>query len=284
MKTFLDYKMSNRIIGICILSALIFSSYSSIAQNLLPWRNDILSHKISKIAITCTTTLNEKIKKKYADTVMYDIYGTLTEKRITAFDTDSQREYAGDWKYTYDSLGNRKLETRYSPDIKIMDYFNYVYDSNRIYKQIWVYWVNLKHIFDRIYLVQYDGYGRLNTEIIEDGAENVDTVISFKFDTLNRLYKILTTQDKDLKVPISLVTYFYNPDGTTSKTITDSKTAPELVEEFTYNQDRKVIKKESTDATTTCQYDKNGLLSEMDVVIKNQKGLKYKYTLSYITR
>lgn len=284
MKTFSNNKMGKKIIFICFLSTLIFSSYNGISQNLLPWRNDLINHKISKIIVTDNMVMNEKSKKKYVDTIKYDIYGNLTEKRITAFDTDSQRQYAGDWKYTYDSLGNRKLETRNSPDIKIMDYFNYVYDSNRIYKQIWVYWVNLKHIFDRVYNVQYDGYGRLNTEIIEDGTENVDTVISFKYDTLNRLYKILTTHDVDLKVPISLLTYFYNPDGTTSKTITDSKTAPELVEEFTYNQDRKVIKKESGGATTTYLYDKNGLLSEMDMVMKNQKGLKYKYALNYITR
>ncbi|HTA28343.1 MAG TPA: hypothetical protein VK809_11170 [Bacteroidia bacterium] len=281
---------SRKIILLAILFSLILITTNSIAQNMLPYRNDVLNHKISAVIITNSVMQEEKSKKgttekskiKYVDTVRFDMYGTLTEKRITAYDTDSKREYAGVWTYTYDSLGNRRLETRVEPEHHSMDYYNYVYDSNRIYKQIWVYWVNMKHIFDRIYQVKYDGYGRLKTEIIEEGNEKIDTVISFQFDTLNHLHNILTTSDKVLKDTINLVTYFYNSDGSTDKTITSDKTGKNT-EEFTYDPaSRKLLKKSSDKETTTYIYDKNGLMTESDIVPKNKKGVKYKYTLSYI--
>ncbi len=284
--------ISRRIILSVILFSLILNTTNSIAQNMLPWRNEIVNHKISAVVIRYSSVMEEKGKKgmaenskiKYVDTVKYDMYGTLTEKRITAYDTDSKRAYAGDWTYTYDSLGNRKLETRVEPEHHSMDYYNYVYDSNRIYKQIWVYWVNMKHIFDRIYQVKYDGYGRLKTETIEEGNEKIDTVITFQFDTLNHLHNILTTSDKDLKDTINLVTYFYNPDGSTAKTITSDKTGKNT-EEFSYDPaSRKLLKKSSDKETTTYIYDKNGLMTESDIVPKNKKGVKYKYTLSYIYR
>ncbi len=275
-----------------ILFSLILNASTSVAQNLLPYRNEVISHKISSVIITNSVMQEEKGKKgmtekskvKYVDTVKYDMYGTLTEKRITAYDTDSKREYAGDWTYTYDSLGNRLLETRVEPEHNSMDYYKYVYDSNRIYKQIWVNWVNMKHIFDRIYAVKYDGYGRLKTEIIEEGNEKIDSVLSFQFDTLNHLHDILCTSDKDLKDTINIVTYFYNADGSTAKTITTTKSGKNTAE-FTYDPTtKKILKKSSEEETDTYTYDKNGLLTEFDIVPKDRKGMKHKYTLSYIYR
>ena len=268
----------------CILFAAVFICKNSNAQSLIPYRNDVVTHKIWAAVITESMVQNEKIsKKKYVDTVKFDMYGTLLEKRITGYDTDSKRQYAGVWTYTYDSVGNRKLETRKSPDQVVMDYYTYVYDSNRIKKQIWVYWMNMKHQFDRIYEVKYDGYGRIKTEIMEDGMQKIDTVLSFHFDTLNHLNNILCTRDKDLKDTINVLSYFYNPDGSTAKTVTASKSG-KTTEEFTYDVNKKVVKKSSDDETTSYVYDKNGMLSEMDVMQKSKKGIKYKYTVSYISR
>ena len=264
-----------------LLFSFLLTSYSAISQNMLPWRGDIVNRKIASVVASVSIVQNEKSKKKYVDTIKYDYYGNLAEKRITAYDTDSKRVMEGDWKYTYDSLGNRKLETRKSSEADIMNYFNYVYDSNRIKKEIWVYWTNMKLIFSRIYEVKYDGLGRLYTEKIEDGSEKLDTIFGFKYDTLNRLDKIICSGDKDFKDTINVVSYIYNPDGSTSKVITKDKMS-KTVEEYTYDQNRKVLKKESEKGSTTYQYDKTGLLIQSEVIDKEKKGQKLRYTYSYL--
>ena len=251
---------------------------------MLPNRNQIWNNKISSVVATCYLVQNEKTsKKKYVDSVRYDGYGFLVGKHITAFDTTTQRIYAGDWSYTYDSVGNRKLETRACPGNNYMDYFNYVYDSGRIKKQIWVYWINLKHIFDRIYEVKYDGNGRLAIEKVEDGSETLDSIFSFNYDSTNRMNKIICGKDREFKDTINVVDYFYNPDGSVAKTVTRSKGAPS-VEEFTYDQNRRTVKDIKDDVTTTYEYDKNGLLTTSEVVDKGKKGMKHKYTYAYIYR
>jgi YD repeat-containing protein len=267
------------------LSFILTTAFSSYAQNLLPGRNDILSHKLAGVVITKSHIVSEKIShKQYVDTVLYNPYGTLTDKKVTAYDTASKRAFEGHWTYTYDSMGNRALETRVSNDIHGMDYYNYMYDSNRIVKQIWVYWVNMKHIFDRIYEVKYDGYGRLKTEIIEEGTEKIDTVITFQFDTLNHLNNILSTRNKDLTDTINLVHYVYNADGSVAKTITTDK-LKQQEEEFSYDANKRLIKQSSPNKTISYAYDATGLLKDVTVVItENKLPVKYRYNYSYLSR
>jgi YD repeat-containing protein len=253
---------------------------TGISQNMLPGRYDLTSHKITEVIVTCNSVVNEKNKKKYTDTVKYDVYGFLREKKVIAFDTDSERKLAGDWKYTYDSLGNRLLETRKSTGQAIMNYFNYVYDSSRIKKQIWVYWIDMKLAFSKIYEVKYDGSGRINTELVEDGTEKLDSIFSFKFDTLNRLNQITCASDKDFKDTVKVVGYFYNPDGTTSSTVTITKAA-KLVTQYTYDANRKLTRQASNDVITSYQYDKNGLLAMSEIVPKDKKDPKITYTYQY---
>jgi hypothetical protein len=266
------------------LSLVLFlSSFQGISQNMLPYGNDIRSHKISTVIASKTMVMANNIKKIYVDSVKFDQYGRLVEKHIKAYDTSAEREYAGNWTYTYDSAGNRALETRKSPNHEVMDYFNYVYDSSRIKKQIWVYWVNMKLSFNRIYEVKYDGSGRLNMEIVKDGTEKVDSVLQFKYDARNRINEIVCTSDKDFKDTINKVDYSFNPDGSVAKTVTTSK-ALKSIEENTYDQNKKLIKHASNEETTTYMYDKTGLLNSSEVTIKNKKGMKYKYTYTYLYR
>jgi YD repeat-containing protein len=275
--------MGTKGIFICGILFCIMKSNAGFSQNMLPWKSDIINHKISAVIVTDNIVLNEKSKKKYTDTVKYDIYGNLTEKHITAYDTDSKRDYAGVWTYTYDSVGNRKLETRVTPEHHVMDYFNYLYDSNRIKKQIWVYWDNMRHIFDRIYEVKYDGSGRLRLEMMEDGSEKLDSVFSFNYDSTNRLNKIICGADKDFKDTINTVDYVYNSYGGLAETITSAK-GSKSIEEFAYDENRRVVKHTTDAGTTTYLYDKNGLLATSEVTVKDKKGLKYKYTYTYIFR
>ncbi len=260
---------------------LVLSALQGNAQNMLPGRNEITAHKISAVIASKTMVVNEKSKKQYVDTVKYDMYGRILEKHITAYDTVHERQIAGTWTYTYDSLGNRGLETRNSPSFKVMNYFNYVYDSSRIKKQIWVYWVNMKLLFSRVYEVKYDGYGRLNLEMIEEGTEKLDSIIAFKYDSTNRMVKTICSSDKDFKDTINTVSYFYNPNGSVAKTLTTSK-ASKSVEEFTYDANGKLTKQMNDEGTTTYTYDKNGLLTTSEISMKGKKGSKYKYSYSYI--
>ncbi len=275
--------LGKRGVFLCLALPIFLNFHEGFSQT-LPGRNDIISHKISAVIVNKSIVINEKkINKQYADTVKYDVTGFMIEKRITAYDTILERELAGDWTYQYDASGNRTLETRKSADYKVMDYFNYVYDSNRITKQIWVYWVNLKLLFNRIYEVKYDGYGRLNKELIEDGTEKLDTILVFKYDSTNRMNKIITARDKDCKDTINTVNYFFNPNGSVAKTITVSKTS-KSTEEFTYDASGKIIKDETDAGTTTYVYDKNGLLSSTEKILKDKKGMKYKFNYTYLYR
>ena len=270
-------------IFLSLLFIFILGTFQGISQNMLPYGNDIRSHKISAVIATKTMVMANNIKKIYVDSVKFDQYGRMVEKHIKAYDTSAESEYAGSWTYTYDSVGNRALETRKSLNHEVMDYFNYVYDSSRIKKQIWVYWVNMKLSFNRIYEVKYDGSGRLNMEIVKDGAEKIDSVLQFKYDANNRMNEIVYTSDKDFKDTINKVDYSFNPDGSVAKTITTSKTS-KLVEENTYDQNKKLIKHTSDEAATTYMYDKTGLLTSSEVVVKNKKGMKYRYTYTYLCR
>jgi len=270
--------------SVTIFLLLIINSHIVTSQNTIPYSYEIINNKISEVIINDNMVLNEKNKKKYTDTVKFNLYGNLEEKKITAYDTNSERISGGDWTYTYDSLNNRLLETRKSHNLNIMDYFNYVYDSTgRIKKQIWVYWINMKLAFSRIYEVQYDSSGRLFKEFVEDGAQKLDSVFLFNYDADNHLVQMTCTGDKDFIDTINIVNYFYNSDGTMASTITKDKISKKM-EEFTYDQNKKLIKKISDEGTTTCIYDKNRLLTSMETMVKDKKGLKYKYAISYVYR
>jgi YD repeat-containing protein len=275
------YDFNKQIVASCFLIASSVYSIPVISQNMLPGRNDLYKYKISKVVADNYTVLGKKSKKNYTDTVSFDIFYNVKEKKIIAFDTASERKLQGQWNYTYDTLGNRLLETRKSPGQAVMDYFNYVYDSGRIKKQIWVYWVNMKLAFSKIYEVKYDGNGRLAIEKVEEGPEKLDSIFSFRYDTNGRLTSILCSSDKDFGDTINIATYFYYPNGNTAKIVTTSKNST-LTEKFYYDENRRLKETDSGDESTTYEYDSNGLLASSEITSKNKSIPDTKFTYSYI--
>lgn len=275
--------MIKRILISCCLCMLVLYNNTCIAQNMLPGRSVIISHKISAIVVQASGVNNKKSEKKYIDTLKFDTNGYLVEKMVTAFDTSSERNYSGDWKYTYDSLGNRLLETRKSSNERRMDYFVYVYDSSRIQKKIWNYWVNLKLVFNRIYEMKYDLKGRLDTALIEDGTGKTDSAYIYQYDTLNRVKSILCSLRKDFKDTNHTISYAYNKAGKLAIKTTRSK-GFRVKEIFTYNENRQLIRVENSNEMTVYEYDMNGLITLSEVVNKGKRDIKVKYTYDYLFR
>ena len=273
--------MIRRSVIFCCLSVFTLSNNNGIAQNMLPGKIVIMRHKISEVIVNNYSVINKKNIKKYTDTVKFDTNGYLVEKWVTAYDTDSERKFSGDWKYTYDSVGNRLLETRKSSGERVMDYFIYTYDSSRMKQKIWNYWVNLKLSFSRIYEMNYDSKGRLETALIEDGGEKIDSSYIYRYDTLNRLKSILCSLNKNFKDTDHTINYTYTKDGKLAAKTIRSK-ASRQKETFTYNENKQLIKVENGNEITSYEYDINGLLTMSEVEYKGKKGMKLKYTYYYL--
>jgi len=244
--------MNKSVILSCLILFIVITN--SIAQDILPSKSEIIKHKISEVIVFKYNVINKKRTKTYVDTMKYDIGGNLSEKRIKAYDTNSENKWSGDWNYTYDSLGNRLLETRKSVKQRVMDYFIYVYDSSHVQKKIWNYWVNLKLQFSRIYEMQYDTKGRLKIELVENGAGHIDSVYSFQYDLSNRLLKTICTSDKEQKDTINTISYSYYKNSRLSKKITQGKFESKL-EEYTGCESQTLTQTLVTKETTNYNYD-----------------------------
>ncbi len=265
----------------CLLAIFVLRSMTSSSQVVLPGKTEIVNRKISAVVVSSFSLVDGKSKKGYVDTITFDKAGYLVAKRVTPYDTASERKWAGIWNYTYDSAGNRKLETRKSPHYEVMDYFNYVYDSFHVTKQIWVYWVNLKLAFSRIYEMKYNVHGRLDIEMVEGQTEKLDSIFAWQYDTNNRLIQTTCASDKDFQDTMYRVNYVYNPDGNIAQIITTAKSL-QTMEEYTYDENKRLVKQKSGDRDIVYQYDKNGYLASSEVAVEGRK--KEKYTYSYIYR